>query len=82
MPKRRKAEGLPFAVIIAAIVMLVVLVVVIAIFTGNFGKFSKDIESCGIRGGECKLEKCTSNEKEIDASCPKDRPRCCVRIIG
>ena len=78
----RKAQDLSFTVIVIAILALITLVVVLGIFTGKFGKFSKDIESCIVKSGICKKEVCAENERELDATCPKDKRFCCIKVIG
>lgn len=83
----KKAQGLSFNVIVIAVLTLITLVVVLGIFTGQFGKFSKDVESCSLKGGFCK-DNCAENERELESAvCPKDKEstkpkRCCIKIIG
>jgi len=81
MIKKRRAQGLSFTVIVVAALVLIVLVVILAVFTGNFGKFTKDIESCALKGGNCKPTQCAENEQTIDATCPSKIEKCCVRFI-
>ncbi len=83
----KKSQGLSFTVIVISILALITLVVVVGVFTGKFGEFSKDIESCAIKGGFCK-EDCAENERELEsATCPKETEssktkKCCIKIIG
>ena len=83
----KKAQGLSFNVIVIAVLTLITLVVVLGIFTGNFGKFSKDVEGCAIKGGFCK-DDCAENERELESAvCPKEKEssktkKCCIKIIG
>jgi len=78
----KKAQDLSFTVIVIAILALITLAVVLGVFTGKFGKFSKDIESCAVRGGMCKEKVCAENERELDATCPKEKKFCCIKVIG
>jgi len=80
MLKKRRAQGLPVTVIIVAVLALIALVVVMAIFTGNYGKFSKDIQSCALKSGTCRAA-CESGESQIDAECQKEKPKCCIKLI-
>ena len=84
MEQRRlkKGQDLSFTVIVIAILALITLVVVLGIFTGKFGKFSKDIESCAVKGGLCKESICTENERELEAVCPEGKKYCCIKVIG
>ena len=83
----RKGQGLPINVIIIAALLLVTLIVVLGIFTGKFGKFSRDVESCTIKGGICRDNCNEINEKAIEGSCTdltgKTSPnkKCCIKVI-
>ena len=43
MLKKRKAQGLPVAIIIIAVLALIVLIVLIFIFTGKLGDWGRDL---------------------------------------
>jgi len=80
----KKAQGLSFNVIILAILALVVLVVLIAIFSKQTGKSVDTLESCKIRGGECRTaaEGCKINEFKLEnTECSKAEPLCCVGVF-
>ena len=60
----KKAEGLPFQIIIIAIILLVTVVVVLMFFTGKFKNFGTDVENCFSRGGSC--------VDKVSGACPPD----------
>ena len=82
--KSEKAQGMPLNMIIIAVILLVVLVVVLSIFSGNIGKFSKDLQSCGTRSGVCKPDNCGEGEIKIEGvGCPKQNNNeqvCCIKV--
>lgn len=53
---RKKAQGMPMNLIIIAAILLIVLVVILFIFTGRAKDFTKGVESCEAKGGECVYE--------------------------
>lgn len=80
--KGAKAQGMPLNIIIIAVILLIVLVVILSIFSGNIGKFSKDLQSCGTRNGVCK-ESCGGEVQIEGVACPKKRDKeqvCCVKV--
>jgi len=81
--KGERAQGMPLNIIIIAVILLVVLVVILSIFSGNIWKFSKDLQSCGTRNGQC-LDKCGDGEVKIEGvSCPKVGNKegvCCIKV--
>ena len=82
--KGGKAQGMPLNVIIIAVILLIVLVVILSIFSGNIGKFSKDLQSCGTRNGQCKPDNCGDGEVKIEGvGCPKSGDKeqvCCIKV--
>ena len=82
--KGERAQGMPLNIIIIAVILLIVLVVILSIFSGNISKFSKDLQSCGSRGGRCetKEKECPSGEIKIEgAKCAKNTEICCIRVF-
>ena len=80
MLKKRDAQGLSIQIIIIAIIGLIVLVVVLAIFNTESGRSVKTLESCGARGGECKLPNNCEGGTKIPNICPDKNRICCVKI--
>ncbi len=82
--KTKKAQGLPFNVIIIAAIAVVVLIIVIAIFRGKTTDISQDMSSCYAKGGVCVslddyAEKC---QQEIpNAECPEGQV-CCISLVS
>jgi len=65
MLKNRKAAGTMFFIIISAVIALIVLAILTNIFTTQTSKSVKDLESCGVRGGQCTPRACGEGEVEI-----------------
>ena len=83
MLKKRDAQGLSIQIIILVVIGLIVLVVLIAIFTKETGRTVSTLESCGVRGGTCKLGgTCDDGREIIGTDCESKTPKkiCCVRI--
>jgi len=49
----KKAQGLPFNVIIIAIILIIVLALVLFLFNKQWTGFNSSLESCALRGGDC-----------------------------
>jgi hypothetical protein len=49
---RKKGESLSMNVIVVAVIALIVLIVIIVVFSGQFGNFTKGVNSCKDKGGE------------------------------
>ncbi len=71
--KSKKGQGLPMNTIVIAALVLVVLVVLIMIFTGRMGGFTRSIQDCAEKGGEC----VSGSECDLDkGSLPIARGEC------
>ena len=70
-------------VLVVAAIAIIVMIVVIAMFAGKFRKVSTDIETCGLRGGNCQTT-CDPRNGEVripNVKCP-DLQDCCVKYTS
>lgn len=85
--RNKKSQNIAINVIIWAALALIVLVVLIAMFSGIMGKSAKNLESCWLRGGQCKECPCGANEAEVKNTkeCPPEGENnakcCCVNVL-
>ena len=81
MLKKRNAQNMSIALMIAVVIGLIVLVVVLAIFGKGTGESAKTLQSCEARGGTCteKGEVC-SGATIRNVECPTTEPKCCLNI--
>ena len=80
MLKRRNAQNMSIALIIAAVIGLIVLVVVLAIFGNEAGSTVKTLDKCETRGGECEPNGCASTQKELFSANCDGGAKCCIKI--
>ena len=80
MLKKRDAQGLSMTMIIVSVLGLIVLVVMIVIFTKESSKNVDILESCGARGGECKVPNSCIGGTKIPNICSDEDKICCVTI--
>lgn len=72
----KKSQGKPFALMAAAISGLIILVVIITIFYTKSLDFTKKVDDCRIKGGECVPEnECSVARLDI---CRKEGEVCCL----
>ena len=80
--KQKKAQDLSLTTIIVAALAILVLVVLAVIFTGRIGKFTKEAESCGAKGGRCvDASECDLAGNEVirdQYSCSNTELKCCL----
>lgn len=87
---KKRAQGMPLNVIIIAVILLIVLVLVVVVFKSNFFKFSEDIQSCSIKGGNwLSITECNSKGgrvlegieyKDEKGNADKNK-KCCLVVI-
>ena len=86
MRENRKSQGMSIELIVVAALLLIVLVVLATILTNRFGIFSRSLESCAAKQGQCRL-KCESNEATVsNTNCPEgdreiSKKSCCVTVF-
>jgi hypothetical protein len=83
MLKEKRGEGLPFNIIIIAILGIVVLFVIIFAFHRSTGGNIDILNSCTSKGGVCNTESegCGPSEIQLPgAECVQDKPICCKEI--
>ena len=77
----KQAQSLSLNVVIVAAILIIVLFVVVLIFTGKIKGFTKDLENCEAKGGECAgVGNICSSKGEGYASIP--RTDCGTRNLG
>lgn len=80
----KKAQGLPFSVIVIAIIVLIVAVVVSLIFVKYVRESSSEFSSCALKGGTC-AETCTDTQASFDNTDCSQRTDnmklCCVQVL-
>ncbi|MEK6984474.1 MAG: hypothetical protein AABX33_07915 [Nanoarchaeota archaeon] len=81
--KTKKSQGMPIEIIIIAALALIVLVVLAVILANRTGIFTKDLQSCPAKQGECTPgTKCPSNKALItNTDCKKDQV-CCIQVFN
>tara|TARA_Y100000031_G_C8059113_1_gene309769 strand:+ start:154 stop:393 length:240 start_codon:yes stop_codon:yes gene_type:complete len=78
----KKAQGLPFNVIIIAALAIVVLIIVIVLFNSKTDDIAKDLDTCFSKGGKC-ISGVDGCDREIpNTKCPNTGERCCVSLSG
>ena len=81
----KKAQGLPFSVIVIAIIVLIVAVVVSLIFVKYVRDSSSEFSSCSLKGGTCE-DKCTDTQAKFDnTDCSQrtdNKKLCCVQVLN
>jgi len=76
----KRGDGMPFWIIIMAIIAIIVLVILITIFGRETTDFSQNLKSCTLRGGEC-MPTCPENAQKVTATCEVGQ-ECCVVLNG
>ena len=77
----KKADGMPFWIIVMAVIALIVMIVLIGIFGKKTTEFTEELQSCQLKGGECSAAACGDNAQEMqDTNCKKEE-HCCV-VLG
>ena len=75
----KKAQGLPFNVIIMAVIAIVVLVILLAIFQSKTSDISEDLSSCFTKGGACLPLDGQCDQIIPDVDCGEERI-CCINL--
>ena len=78
MLKKRDGQGLSIRIIILAVIGLIILIVMMMIFSSQSSKNVDTLESCFVKGGECKTPDLCRGEI-VPATCPSTQ-KCCVTI--
>lgn len=75
----KSGQAFSIETVVIAALALIVLIVIVLIFTGKIGEFSKQSESCTIKGGTCipHQEPCTL--PGYDYQCPSTEEHCCLK---
>jgi len=76
----KKGDGMPFWIIITAIIALIVMVVLISIFSRKTTDITQELLSCSLKGGECSPIVCGENTQEIQNTNCGTGQFCCVGI--
>ena len=79
MLKRRNAQNMSIAVIIAAVIGLIVLVVIMVIFGKESADVTKTLERCEAKGGDC-LDSCGGGRVVPNAKCDSASQKCCIKL--
>lgn len=78
----KNAQGMPFTVIIVAVLGLIMLIVLGGMFTGKISLFSDSLSDCVSNQGVCKTS-CGPGESPIrHASCQSGGEVCCSRSLA
>ena len=74
----KRGQAFSIETVVMATLALITLIVLVLIFTGKLGAFSKQSESCTLKGGNCipLQEPCTL--PGYDYQCPGTEEHCCL----
>lgn len=78
----KRGQGLPVNLLIIFILALVVLGLLSYFIFREGGAFGKGIAKCESRAGTCIATTETCDGRVIEATCPKEKPTCCLPFGG